>query len=154
MVARPKAGRATGKTGTDRARVAMLEGQACRLRAKGYTLQEIADFQGVTLSTARERVLNAIQRIPTEAAEEVKKLELERLDNLFRELWPKALKGQYPAVDRCLRIMERRAKLLGLDQAERHSVLLETISKLDDVPDSERSEVEKEALEILNRMDF
>lgn len=44
-------------------------------------------------------------------------LELERLDALTEALWPKAMSGQTPAVAAILRVMERRAKLLGLDAA-------------------------------------
>jgi hypothetical protein len=34
---------------------------------------------------------------------------------LLKAMWSKAMKGDVARVDRCLRIMERRAKLLGLD---------------------------------------
>lgn len=30
-------------------------------------------------------------------------------------LWPRVLKGDYLAMDRAIKLMERRAKLLGLD---------------------------------------
>ena len=42
-------------------------------------------------------------------------LELERLDKLWFAMYRQATQGNQGAVDRCIRIMERRAKLLGLD---------------------------------------
>jgi hypothetical protein len=37
-------------------------------------------------------------------------------------LWPQVLKGNQGAIDRALRVMERRAKLLGLDAPTRQEV--------------------------------
>ena len=42
-------------------------------------------------------------------------MELERLSALDAAHWDKAMQGNGEATDRVLRIMERRAKLLGLD---------------------------------------
>ena len=50
-----------------------------------------------------------------EAASEISRLEQERLDNLQAGVWMSALQGNHGAIDRVLRIMERRARLLGLD---------------------------------------
>jgi hypothetical protein len=45
-------------------------------------------------------------------------LELERLDDLLKGLWQEAVRKSpdHAAVDRVLKILERRAKLLGLDR--------------------------------------
>ena len=51
----------------------------------------------------------------TEGAEHLRTLEALRLDEIQAKIWDKAIAGDYRAVDRVLRIMERRAKLLGLD---------------------------------------
>lgn len=48
-------------------------------------------------------------------AKEVRRLELERLDVLQDTLWPLAIGGNLAAIDRILRIAQRRAELLGLD---------------------------------------
>jgi hypothetical protein len=50
-----------------------------------------------------------------EPAEELRTMEVARLDQMLLGLWPKAIKGDTWAVDRVLKIMERRAALLGLD---------------------------------------
>lgn len=46
---------------------------------------------------------------------ELRKLELLRLDELQEVAWRFAMAGQLTGIDRVLKIMERRAKLLGLD---------------------------------------
>jgi hypothetical protein len=50
-----------------------------------------------------------------ESADELRKVEVARLDLLYLKMSPLADQGSMGAVDRCLRIMERRARLLGLD---------------------------------------
>jgi hypothetical protein len=50
-----------------------------------------------------------------ELAAEVRTLELDRLDALWLSQYDKAKKGDVSALDRCLKIMDRRAKYLGLD---------------------------------------
>jgi hypothetical protein len=50
-----------------------------------------------------------------EKAEQIRELELKRLDRFQRSLQPAANKGDAKAVLAILKVMERRAKLLGLD---------------------------------------
>ena len=59
--------------------------------------------------------MSALKQTLQEPADELRKLELERLDKLLLGVWPQAVRGNQGSVDRALRIMERRAKLLGLD---------------------------------------
>jgi hypothetical protein len=58
-----------------------------------------------------EKYRNGLQ----EDAETIRTLEMERLDRLYQVAYRQATGGSMQAVDRCLRIMERRSKLLGLD---------------------------------------
>jgi hypothetical protein len=58
-----------------------------------------------------------------EEAVHVRDLELQRLDDLYLIAYRAIIDGNDLAgIDRCLRIMERRAKLLGLDAAEKVDV--------------------------------
>ena len=57
----------------------------------------------------------ALKATLQEPADELRTLELERLDRLLLGVWGQAAKGNQGAVDRALKIMERRARLLGLD---------------------------------------
>jgi hypothetical protein len=77
---------------------------------------------GVTKQTAHQLVLRAFGELReklAETAEQVLTLELQRLDALTEALWPTATAGDPQAIDRVLRIMQRRAALLGLDALAR-----------------------------------
>ena len=92
--------------------------EAMELFSAGLTYQKVADSLGVSKSTAWERVQAALRAIPAEAVNQYRKVEMERLDALLEVTLKKALsedKGFLFAVDRALAIMDRRAKLLGLD---------------------------------------
>ena len=61
----------------------------------------------------------ALSRIIMEEPDEMRLLELSRLDRIQIEIYRNATQGQLGAVDRYLKIAERRAKLMGIDAAER-----------------------------------
>lgn len=64
--------------------------------------------------------MRALKKTLQEPADEVRMLEVERLDSLLNGLWQRR---HVPEItDRILRIMERRAKLLGLDAPVRSDV--------------------------------
>ena len=107
--------------------------QALELRAHGSTYRQIADEMGwASTASAHEAVREALHEVIREPAEEVLLLELQRLDVLLAEAMalvhppavaPVSPQTTLPAIDRVLRIMERRAALLGLDRP--HRVALE-----------------------------
>jgi hypothetical protein len=91
---------------------------ALELRRAGKGYLEIGNALGIGKSQAHRLVqaglVEAKAQIATEASE-LKAEEISRLDAMLSGLWPDARKGQQGAVDRVLKIMERRARLLGLD---------------------------------------
>ena len=90
--------------------------QALELRKGGATLQEIAERVGYAgASGAAHAIGSALKRTIQAPADELRALELDRLDALHAAVWPQAVSGHLGAVDRALKVMERRAKLLGLD---------------------------------------
>ena len=94
------------------------EAEALALRKSGSTYEVIARDLGVSVQSAHRAVKRVLNRLNGEIAEsvtDVRRMELERLDAMLGALWPKAARGNLTAVDRVLHIMERRAKLLGLD---------------------------------------
>ena len=93
--------------------------QALALRKAGVGFERIGQQLGCATSTAYQSVMKAIQDILQEPAEEVLKLELERLDSMLLGLWERARNGDYQAVATALKVEERRAKLLGLDAPEK-----------------------------------
>ena len=50
-----------------------------------------------------------------EPLDQIRRLELFRLDKLQSAIWPAAMLGDIAAIDRVLACMTRRARLLGLD---------------------------------------
>jgi hypothetical protein len=80
----------------------------------GYA--EIAKQLGLSSPGNAYRIVkNALKATYREPADDVRKLELERLDRLTMALWKRAQSGEAEAIDRVLKLMDRRAKLLGLD---------------------------------------
>lgn len=96
--------------------VAERRAKALRMRRSGATFQEIADSLGyASRGKAHDDVRVAFDAITSTPAHEVLEAELSRLDGMLSKLWPKVERGQVTAVDRVLKIMERRARYLGLD---------------------------------------
>lgn len=91
---------------------------ALKLREGGATYHQIADQLGISYAQAYADVQDALKEITREAAEDVLEIELMRLDNLFRMAYVKARKGNLKAIDTALKVMDRRARLLGLDKPE------------------------------------
>jgi len=88
--------------------------------------QAIADQMSVTKATAYNRCQRALAAIPAEAVDEFRRLEGQRLDLLLEKAMEKALseeKSSMFAIDRVLAIMDRRAKLMGLDAPVRTEVI-------------------------------
>jgi len=98
---------------------------ALELRKAGISYRDIADAVRKQLGLARYsyvtayrdvmQELYALQAACGEEAEKVREIELHRLDELTRLLWERVQAKELLAIDRYLRVMERRARLLGLD---------------------------------------
>lgn len=90
--------------------------KALALALAGVDYQTIAERVGYNSRQAAWKAVNsAIQKTIKPAAEEVKQMQLARLDAMLKALWPSVLSGHLGSIDRVLRIEERRARLLGLD---------------------------------------
>lgn len=102
-------------------------------RRAGMTLQQVASTAESRFGKERlpkgwddayvakdlSRELKKLRKGNQEDVEDLRALELDRLDALLRGLWPKASKGEERAVQKVLNVLERRAKLLGLDAPEK-----------------------------------
>jgi hypothetical protein len=131
---------------TKQVTTAVKDSEAAQLRANGQTYQAIADSLGYShRDLARRAVERALAATVREPADELRQLELIRLDALWVEAVKvmttdhitvnngrvievdgAPLKDDGPtlsAIDRLLKIMERRAKLVGLDSATKVEVL-------------------------------
>ena len=108
--------------------------QALELRKSGWSYRKIGEKLGVSYETARKDVegeLKILDQANEDKRNELRQLELERLDKITSALdhWLEA--GSVPAINAYLKAMERRAKLLGLDAPEEKNLHVD-LSKLSD----------------------
>lgn len=93
--------------------------KALELRKLGFTYRRIGEQLGVTESAAHKMVTKSLQELNEKSAEsavEVRRLELERLDEWLLRVAQEMKNGRtLAAIDRGIRIQNRRARLLGLD---------------------------------------
>lgn len=106
-------------TGGARLRGRERQHAAVELRKAGASLDEIAKALGYSNRASVHNAITAVMaRWDAEAAPEMIKLEAARLDTMQRALSPKVMLGDPEAIRAALRIMDRRAKLYGLDRNE------------------------------------
>ena len=104
------------------------EERVLELRKAGASLREIAKDIGYANSSGAQAALDrALRRATAPNIELLRETEGERLDALQFGLWPKAMNGDSRAAEVIVKVMERRARLFGLD-APLHKVI-EVISE-------------------------
>ena len=92
------------------------------MRVQGHSLHAIGQAQKPPISGPRvfAIITEALSGIASESVEQVRSMEMIRLDELQAGLYEPAMNGDIAAVDRILAIMRRRAMLCGVDiQPER-----------------------------------
>jgi hypothetical protein len=86
------------------------------LRRMGMTWQKIAEQVGYADHTgAYAAYKRAMKRTLQQPADELRNAELDRIDRLQMAAWGKAMQGEIGSIHVIVRLMERRARLLGLD---------------------------------------
>lgn len=120
-------------TRSDAVIVAERRKMAFDLRKSGLGYAEIADQITATMGAdvlpaswngwfAHQDVQYILDKMREEVAEnaiEVIAIENARLDTMLSALWPAVLSGNTASINTALKIMERRAKMLGLDEARK-----------------------------------
>ena len=108
---------------SEEAEMKRRDARVYELRIQGDTFEQIASEVGFSGPSG---AWQAYQRIKSEwifeSVEEARQLELMRLDELQVAVWDRAINGELPAAHCVLKIMDRRAKLLGLDKPEKVEV--------------------------------
>jgi len=112
---------AGAQTGKVKVAAALRQRQCVELRAAGASYRDISATLGVSPSTAYKWVCRALaenRRAVDSHTDDLRAQELDRLDRLQAAIWAKATSANpdLKAVDRVIRIMERRARMLGLDK--------------------------------------
>ncbi len=113
------------KTSPRKMRAKEREVEALNLRKSGATYDQIGKALGITTQGAYKAIIRSLKRLNeqnSESSEELRRLEVERLDRMLVAIWPQVLNGNQGAVDRAIKISERRAKLLGLDAPTRADI--------------------------------
>lgn len=96
--------------------------EALEYRIQGYGFQAIGNALGISTTRAFQLVSEGLSELTREPAERLREIEAERLDMMTTAFFPNAVQGDLGAAAVVLKIMERRAKLLGLDAPARHEV--------------------------------
>ncbi len=92
--------------------------RAVELATQGHTYQQIADELGyANRGTVHRVVQQALQAVQTENVEVLRAVEVDRLDALQRGVWDAATAGHVPATQAAVRIIQARARVLGLLQS-------------------------------------
>ena len=96
----------------------IIASEALALRIAGATYRQIGERLKVHYTTAFKAVqheLAGLDAIKLQQAERLRDLEVERCERLILGLWSNATRGDDKSVHAVLRVMERKAKLLGID---------------------------------------
>lgn len=106
-----------GKTTPRRMEMDERQAAAMNLRRRGISYERIAVELGyASPSGAYEAVKAGMLRTLREPADELRQLELDRLDDMLEAISENIMAGDLDSIATALRISERRAKLLGLDK--------------------------------------
>lgn len=111
-----------GHKGQIKADVAERQRLAFEYRKAGASFAQIGRNLNISHEQARidvNKVIAALNAESQDMAKEYRTTMLERLDAMLLGVWSQASKGHLSAIDRVLRIEERRAKLLGLDAPQK-----------------------------------
>ena len=109
---------AKSKTQPRNVKAAEKAHKAFEMRKAGATYKQIGAALGFSPQYAYECItknLGKMRKDMEQTIEDVREMELERLDGLLLGQWPRAKGGDSQAANTVVRIMERRSKVMGLD---------------------------------------
>lgn len=116
-----KQDRSRGPKNGNAATLTAKQAKALELALAGASYEQIAKACGYQHRSSAMRIVRDLIKkwapIDPTDAEALRDTELARLDRLQAAHWTKALKADYRSTEMVLRIMRRRAQLVGLDAA-------------------------------------
>lgn len=92
-----------------------FDSEIFQLRLQGQTVRAIAENYNVTVDEVRAALRRMIAGMTPKYRADLVELENERLDAMMQNIFDQAQRGSMDHIDTVLKIMDRRAKLLGLD---------------------------------------
>jgi DNA-binding CsgD family transcriptional regulator len=125
---------------SSKVRARELEIRALEYRKAGASYEQISKALGCSKAGAWKAVKRGLENLNKECnekAREVRQIETLRLDRMWAGIYDDAANGDPRAVNTALRIMERRARLWGLDEQteeserERKEIVFKLIGKTD-----------------------
>lgn len=102
------------------AALALEAAQCFDLKVQGYSLRQIAELTGLSKDTVSNRIRHAVDTMISPRVEDYRALQDQQIDALEAEVLAVMRTVDQPetrlkAVDRLVRLMERRARLHGID---------------------------------------
>lgn len=93
--------------------------RAVELAAAGHSYDQIAHEVGFShRGSAHRAVYKALGEREAEAVDDLRRLELDRLDALQTALWGRAMRGEVAAANLVLKVIDQRVRVLGLQTAK------------------------------------
>ena len=106
------------RTSASRTKAAERRLRCLELRRSGQTLEAIGAELGITRQAVHKHLTTAIASLRVQTAGEAADLKVQhadRLDRLLVAVWDKATAGDLRAIDTALRVLDRIARLHGVD---------------------------------------
>jgi transcriptional regulator with XRE-family HTH domain len=101
------------------------DGEVWRAYLYGHTQEQIATDHGISQQRVSQIVTEIRESIPQTSKTDAALLDLERLNLMLTGVLPAARDGDTKASGAAMRIIERRARMLGLDATEPLSIVLD-----------------------------
>lgn len=92
------------------------------MRRQGYLEAQIAARYGVSQQAVSKAILIYVRTLPVQSADELRRIEAERLDSLYAALLLGVAKSAPCCIEVAVLISERRSNLLGLDAPNTHRI--------------------------------
>lgn len=100
----------------------MVSGWSCEMISAALGLP------GTQIAKIARREISRCNKLSLKHAEQIRRLELERLDAYLRALWPAVEKGHHRSIEVALKVSERRARLQGLDEPEKKAIAVSQLT--------------------------
>ena len=96
--------------------------------------------------------LSLLRKTIQEPANDLRALEIHRLDEALRAIWQEVKKGNLFAIDRFLKISERRSRLLGMDAKTEIALQGEIVAgRLETVRDERWKKIQEQLVDVISK---